>query len=241
MLFSRLRIQPQSIQVNLEPLNKKEFIVFSNQISGINKQFASTQKIISIKPDTIYFDFTKRSVKKVPIKVIKRINFERQFGLAGDILLTPEYVTVTGPLEDLKKIKFWDTDTLVLKNLANSTTVRIRMKQTRLKNINIRPSAVEIKLPVDEFTEKTIEVPLKILNNKGYNSIMLYPKKVKITFLVSLNSYDQIDESFIQAAVDVDEWKNEHHSQYSVKITDFPEYCKLVRVYPNKVDFIVKR
>lgn len=241
LLFSRLRVRPQAISVNLEPLNKKDFIVFSNQILDVNKQLASSQKIISIRPDTLYFDFTKRSVKKVPIKVIKRVSFEKQFGLASDILLTPQYVTVTGPLEDLKKIKFWDTDTLMLKDLANSATVRLGMQQTKLKNINIYPSTVEVKLPVDEFTEKTIEVPLKIINNKGFNSFMLYPKKVKVTFLVSLSSYDQIDESFIQAAVDVDEWKIEHHTQFTVKITDFPDYCKLVSVVPSKVDFIVER
>lgn len=241
LLFSRLRIQPQSISVNLEPLDKKDFIVFSNQINGINKQFASTQKIISVRPDTLYFDFTKRSVKKVPIRLVKRISYENQFGLSSDIVLNPQFVTVTGPLEDLKKINYWDTDTVVLNNLSNSATIRVGMQQTHLKNINIYPSVVEVKFPVDEFTEKTIEVPIKIINNKGFNSITLYPKKVKVTFLVALGSYAQVDESFIQAAVDVGEWKTEHHSQFTVKITDFPDYCKLVSVSPNKVDFIVAR
>ncbi|MGY3054790.1 YbbR domain-containing protein [Pedobacter sp. UYEF25] len=241
LLFSRLRIKPQSIPVDLEPLNKKDFIVFSNQINGINKQFVSSQKIISVRPDTLYFDFTKRSVKKVPIKLVKKISFANQFGLSNDIMLTPRYVTVTGPLEDLKKISVWDTDTLSLNNLSNNASIRIGMQQTHSKNINIYPARVEVKIPVDEFTEKTIEVPLKMINNKGFNSIMLYPKKVKVTFLVALNNYSQVDEDFIQAAVDVTEWKNEHHNQFTVKIIDFPDYCKLIKVSPGKVDFIVEK
>lgn len=241
LLFSRLRIKPQSIPVDLEPLNKKDFIVFSNQINGINKQFASSQKIIFVRPDTLYFDFTKRSVKKVPIKLVKKISYASQFGLSDDILLTPRYVTVTGPVEDLKKISVWDTDTLSLNKLSNNASVRIGMQQTHLKNINIYPSRVEVKIPVDEFTEKTVEVPLKIINNKGFNSIMLYPKKVKVTFLVALGNYSQVDENFIQAAVDVNEWKNDHHNQFTVKITNFPDYCKLINVSPGKVDFIVEK
>lgn len=241
LLFSRLRIKPQSIAVNLEPLNKRDFIVFSNQIKSLNSQFASTQKIISVRPDTLYFDFTKRSVKKVPIKLVKKISYATQFGQSDEVQLTPTYVTVTGPLEDLKKIEYWDTDTVILNNLSNSATVRVAMQQTQLKNINIYPSAVEVKFPVDEFTEKTIEIPLKIINNKSYNSISLYPKKVKVTFLVALAQYSQVDESFITAAVDVHEWKNEHHSQFTVKIIDFPDYCKLVSIVPNKVDFIVEK
>ncbi|MBC7417793.1 MAG: YbbR-like domain-containing protein [Pedobacter sp.] len=241
LLFSRLRIKPQSIPVDLGPLNKKDFIVFSNQINGINKQFASSQKIIFVRPDTLYFDFTKRSVKKVPIKLVKKISYASQFGLSDDILLTPRYVTVTGPVEDLKKISVWDTDTLSLNKLSNNASVRIGMQQTHLKNINIYPSRVEVKIPVDEFTEKTVEVPLKIINNKGFNSIMLYPKKVKVTFLVALGNYSQVDENFIQAAVDVNEWKNDHHNQFTVKITNFPDYCKLINVSPGKVDFIVEK
>lgn len=241
LLFSRLRIKPQSVGVNLQLLDKRNYVVFSNQISAVNKQFASSQKIISVRPDTLYFDFTKRSVKKVPIKVVKKLGFEKQFALTGDIILTPKYVTVIGPLEELEKISHWDTDTVNLKNIANSATVRVGMQQTKLKNINIYPSTVEIKFPVDEFTEKTIEVPLKVINNKSFSSFSLYPKKVKITFLVGLNSYEQIDDSFIQAAVDVNEWKINNHNQFSVKITDFPEYCKLIKIVPNKIDFIVEK
>lgn len=241
LLFARLRINPQSISVSLNQLNTKEFVVFSDQLYNVNKQLESSQKVISVKPDTLYFDFTKRTVKRVPIKLIQKVDFAKQYGVSSEILLNPKFVTVTGPIEELEKINSWSTDTLKLKNVQSSAKARVWMQHSIHKNVSIFPSSVEVKLPVDEFTEKTIEVPLKIINNRNYNSIKLYPKKVKVTFLVALSNYDQVDEGFITATVDADEWQSLHHNQLTIKITEFPDYCKLISVYPSKIDFIIEK
>ncbi|WP_235972697.1 CdaR family protein [Pedobacter ghigonis] len=241
LLFARLRISPPSVSVNLSQLNTKDFIVFSDQLFNINRQLESTQKVISVKPDTLYFDFTKRIVKKVPVKLIDKLDFVKQYGISSEIILNPKYVKVAGPAEELAKIKSWPTDTLKLDKIQGSSTIRVGLQHSLHKNVSIYPSSVEVKLPVDEFTEKTIEVPLKLINNRNYNSIKLYPKKIKVTFLVALSNYDQVDDSFITATVDADEWQNLKHRQFTVKITQFPHYCKLVSVTPSKIDFIVEK
>jgi len=241
LLFARLRINPQSIAVSLNTLNTKDFVVFSDQLYNVNKQLESSQKVISVKPDTLYFDFTQRTVKKVPIKLVKEINFVKQYDISNEVKLNPKYVTVTGPIEELDKISAWATDTLKLDHVQSSSTARIAMQHSTHKNVSIFPSSVEVKLPVDEFTEKTVEVPLKIINNRNYNSIKLYPKKIKVTFLVALSNYNQVDDNFIQATVNADEWLNLQHSQFKVKITEFPDYCKLISVSPSKVDFVIEK
>ncbi len=241
LLFARLRINPQSISVSLNRLNTKDFIVFSDQLYNVNKQLETSQKVISIVPDTLYFDFTKRSVKRVPIKLVHKIGFIKQFGISSEMKLTPKFVTVTGPMEELAKVNYWTTDTLKLTKVQANATARVSMQHSMHKNVSIFPSSVEVNIPVDEFTEKTIEVPVKILNNRNYDGIKLYPKKVKVTFLVALNNFTQVNETFITAAIDVDEWRMLHHNQFAVKITEFPDYCKLIRITPSKIDFIVEK
>ncbi|WP_316830076.1 CdaR family protein [Pedobacter aquatilis] len=241
LLFARLRINPQSISVSLNKLNTRDFVVFSDQLYNVNKQLETSQKVISIKPDTLYFDFTKRTVKRVPVKLVQQLDFVKQYGIASEIKLNPKQITVTGPIEELNKIHEWSTDTLKLNQVQNSTTVRINMQHSTHKNVNIFPPSVEVKLPVDEFTEKTLEVPLKLTNNRNFNSIKLYPRKVKVTFMVALSYFDQVDETFITATVDVDEWSVLHHNKFTVKLTEFPDYCKLVKIVPSKVDFVVEK
>jgi YbbR domain-containing protein len=241
LLFARLRVNPQSISISLDKLNNRNFILFSEQLYNVNSQLETSQKIISVRPDTLYFDFSKRTVKKVPVRLISNFTFAKQYGISDEIEFTPEYVTVSGPQEELEKIKEWKTDTLKLKNIHDSVVTRVSMKQNMLKNVNIFPGTVEIKLPVDEFTEKTLELPLKIINNKDYLNVKLYPKKVTVTFMVALSSYQQVNEDFIDAVVDMNEWKLQGHNQLSVKLMRFPDYCRLVKVIPGKVDFIVEK
>lgn len=241
LLFARLRVSPPSISISLDKLNNRNYILFSEQLYSVNNQLETSQKIISVRPDTLYFDFSKRTVKRVPVKLISSLTFAKQFGVSDDIEITPDYVTVSGPQEELERIKEWKTDTLKLHNLQGAVVSRVAMKHNLQKNVNIFPGNVEVKLPVDEFTEKTLEVPLKILNNGEYYNVKLYPKKVKITFMVALSSYQQVNEDFIEASVDLNEWKLQKHDQLSVKLTRFPDYCKLVKLDPAKIDFMIEK
>lgn len=241
LLFARLRINPQYISINLDKLNNRNYVLFSEQLYAVNNQLETSQKIISVKPDTLYFDFSKRSVKRVPVIFVSDLKFAGQFDIAGPIRFSPEHVTVSGPLEELEKIKAWKTDTLRLENIHGNTVSRLAVKPNVMKNISVFPGLIEVRIPVDEFTEKTVEVPLKILNNKQFYNVKLFPKKVKVTFLVALSSYQLINEDFMEAAVDLDEWRHDKHSQLTVKLTRFPEYCKQAVISPGKVDFIIEK
>lgn len=241
LLFARLRVKPPSISISLEELNTRNFILFSEQLQNVNQQLETSQKIISIKPDTLYFDFSKRTVKRVPVKLMSELTYQSQYGITEDIKISPNYVTVSGPVEELEKIKSWKTDTLRLSELKSDAVSRIGMQQNFLKNVSIFPSSVEVKLQVDEFTEKVIELPLKIINNKEFYDVKLFPRKVELTFLVSLSSYEEVDEGFIEAVVDMNEWRVKSHHQLTVKLLRFPDYCRLVKILPAKVDFIIEK
>ncbi len=241
LLFSRLRIKPQSIAISLEKLNNRNFIVFSDQLYNVNSQLLTAQKIISIKPDTLYFDFSARTVKKVPVEFVAALDFQNQYNISSAVRLIPSEVTVSGPLKELNKITSWKTDTLSLEKLQKSIRTRISMSQSNFKNVSIFPSNVEVVVPVDEFTEKTVEVHLKVINNKAYHKINLFPKKTKITFLVALSSYNKVGEDEIDAVVDMDEWRVAKHNRLQVRLTRFPEYCKLIKLTPSRVDFIIEK
>jgi YbbR domain-containing protein len=241
LLFARLRVNPPSIDINLDNLKNRNYILFSEQLYGVNKQLETSQKIISVKPDTLYFDFSTRTVKRVPVKLLSNLDFANQYGISGEVAITPAYVTVSGPTAELGNIAEWKTDTLKLANIQYTTTTRVGMKQNQLKNVSIFPSSVEVKIPVDEFTEKTVEVPLKIINNKEYHNLKIYPKKVKVTFLVPLSSYENVNERFIEAVLDLNEWKELGHQTLRVNLTRFPDFCKFVKTSPSKVDFLIEK
>lgn len=241
LLFSKFRVNPTYINIDLRPLAKQNFVVFSEQAGSINKQLETSQKIVAANPDTLYFDFSKSFEKKIPIRLVSQLTFMNQYSISDAIELKPKFVTVRGPKEVLSGLKEWKTDTLKLFDLNQTTSLRVPLTKTALKNVTIFPNVVEVNLPVEEFTEKTLELPLKIYNNKTFLDVNVFPKKVKVTFLVSLSHYTQVDVDFIEVGVDLNDWKQKGHGRLSVNLTRFPDYCKLVKIEPAIVDFLIEK
>ena len=241
LLFSKLRISPQSVDIDLKDLNKQTFINLSDQLGYINQQFSSTQKIVYIQPDTLYFDFSSRAIKKVPVELVGDLQFQKQYGISDSVTIRPAYVTITGPKNDLSKIKVWKTDSLNVKNVNANINTRLPFKRPSMANINIYPSYAEVTVPVAEFTEKTIEISIKVGNNRNYRDINLLPEKVKITFMTALGNYSKIDRDYFEATVDLDKWSERSYKQLPVILTRFPAFCKLVKIEPQVVDFIIQK
>ena len=239
LLFSKLRLGVPYISLNLQDLERRDFIPVANRLSEINRQIESDQRVISIFPDTLFFDFSVRTAKRVPVKPAYKLDFERQFGVAGKIETTPKYVNVSGPAGSLDTIKAWPTDSLILEKVSKSISRTITLKSGPQSNISVYPNSVRVNIPVEEFTEKTVNVPIKVLDGKNYE-VRLLPRKVKITFLVSLSSYPKVENDMFEAVVDLKNWAEEGYSQLPVKIAYSPQFCKIIRVDPQTVDFILK-
>lgn len=241
LLFSKLRINPQSVDIDLKDLNKQTFINLSDQLGYINRQFSSTQKVVYVHPDTLYFDFSSREIKRVPVELVSDIKFIKQYGISEAVKINPAFVTVTGPKEDLSKIKVWKTDTLNVKNVGRNISSKIALRRPSIANINIYPSYADVKIPVDEFTEKTVDVTIKVRNNRNYHDVKLLPEKARITFMTALGNYSKIDRDYFEVIVDLDNWTKKSYRQLPLRITKFPDFCKMVRIEPQAVDFIIQK
>jgi YbbR domain-containing protein len=241
LLFSKLRINPQSVNVDLEKLKTQTFINLSDQLTTINKQFESAQKIVNVRPDTLYFDFSSRAVKKIPIRLNYDIRFENHYGISDTVQISPSYVTVTGPLNELEKIDYWYTDTLKLKNINSNLSSKIALQKPLKANINIYPKLVDLRLMVDEYTEKVMDVPIVLLNNNEFRNVKLLPDKVKITFLTTLSNYSNIERGDFEVSADLNNWKSKGYVQLPLVVSKFPEFCKLVKIEPQNIDFIIQK
>lgn len=241
LLLARLRVNPLFVDINLSKLNASEFIVFSDQITAINRQLNSSQRVIAANPDTLYFDFSRSFERRIPVKLVSDLKFKPQFGLAKDIELKPAYVNVRGPIELIKDLKYWETDTLKLSDLNARTTLTIPLKRNELKNVNVFPNNVEVTAPVEEFTEKTIDLPVSIRNNNTYLDVAIFPKKVKVTILVSFSAFPNVDTDYLQATVDLSDWKLHGSNKLPVSVTRLPKFSKVVKITPSVVDFLIEK
>ncbi len=241
MLSSKINSMNPAIKVDLQSLEYEDYVLLSEQIRAINKSKEYQHEIVAFDPDTLYFDFSHRRVKRVPVKLAMKLKYQQQYAQAEDIVIKPKYVTVSGPSNVVDKITYWTTDSLKADNINESINTRIRLSPVKEGNIGVYPNSVQIQIPVNEFTEKTIEVPVKLVNNTNYYNVNLLPKKVKVTFTTALNKYAEMNEEFFEAQVDLNMWKNYGYKMLPVRITQLPDFCRVVRIEPQNVDFIIKK
>ncbi|RYY33549.1 MAG: YbbR-like domain-containing protein [Sphingobacteriaceae bacterium] len=240
MLFSKLNEHSNTVTVDLRTLDRRNFVVMGSQMRNINLVQPPNRQIIGFDPDTLYFDFSTRRVKKVPVRLVKSLNYTQQFAQSGDIIIKPEYVTVSGPAEALSKITYWQTDTLQAENVNEPIKTQLKLQSVKEMNMSVYPKVVQVNVPVDEFTEKVVQVPVKVINNHNYHNVKLYPQKVSVTFVTSLSNYPEIDEAFFDATADLDLWTR-GYSILPVKLRRLPPYCRIVKIEPANVDFIIKK
>ncbi|MES2279183.1 MAG: YbbR-like domain-containing protein [Bacteroidota bacterium] len=240
MLFSKMKSANKPIDIDLRTLENKNFVVLNNQIKQINAGRDSANYVISINPDTLYFDFTSRMVKRVPVKLMLSINYQQRFSLSDRINIKPAYITISGPANRIDRINEWPTDSLKLHGINESYSTRLNLRPVNDGSMVIYPKAVEVRIPVDEFTEKTMEIPVKLINH-NYDNVKIFPQKIKVTFTVSLNKYAETDEDFFEATADLDLWRDKGYTTLPVKLTRQPAFCKIVSIEPRSIDFIVKK
>jgi len=239
MLFSKMNDNNSPLMIDLQSLNKGNTVALSSQISQISVNNI-VHPVISFNPETLYFDFLNRSVKRVPIKLLAGIKYQAQFAQSNNAVIKPAYVTLVGPSSRIDNIKEWPTDSLLANNVNETIRGKINLQRGE-SNVTIYPKSVDIILPVDEFTEKTLDIPVRLMNNNDYYSVKIFPQKVRVTFVTSLKRYAETDEDFFEAQADLNLWKNQGYSTLPVKLTTLPPFCRVISVDPPNVDFIVKK
>ncbi|WP_419701469.1 YbbR-like domain-containing protein [Mucilaginibacter sp. NFX135] len=241
MLFSSMNKESKPITIDLSTLENRNYVVLNSQLKQINLNKDITQQIISIDPDTLYFDFSNRLVKKVPVQLMLGIKYRKQFAISGNLIIKPAYVTVSGPTERLKQINVWKTDSLLRNDVGETVNTRVNLQAVKEGNLNVYPKTVQVIIPVDEFTEKTLDLPVKLINNHNYDNVKVFPQRVKVTFTTSLSRYPDMNEDLFEATADLDLWRDHGYTTLPVKLTRVPPFCKIVKVSPTNIDFIIKK
>jgi YbbR domain-containing protein len=241
LLFQKTEYANKTIEVDLHTLDTKDYVVLSSQLGKINETKDFDLPIDSLSPDTLYFDFTGRTAKKVPVKLVTDLKYQRQFAQSNNAIVDPPFVTISGPEKDIENIRYWETDSLKLDSVDETIRTTLALKPVNEASVSIYPRSVRVRVPVDEFTEKTVEIPVKLVNNHTGYDVKIFPQKVKVTFTTSLRRYPELDEDYFEAAADLNLWKNNGYSALPVKLTRSPSYCKIVKIEPQNIDFIIRK
>ena len=213
--------------------------VYASQFEKkILSQLNVSTRLLSMKPDTLEYIYATGMSKLVPVKLSGTVSAGRQYYLS-DTVFKPDSVLAYAPEGVLDTITAAYTQQVKLENISD--TLRRQVSLLTLRGVKFVPASIEMMLPVDIYTEKTVEVPLHGVNFPADKVLRAFPSKVQVTFQVGLSRFRQITADDFHINVSYEELLRLGSDKYTVKLKNVPEGMNQVRFNPEQVDFLIEQ
>lgn len=240
------RLLPIVFDVNSFALNaiedsiSQKFYVLSRVArTRIASQISSDINILEIQPDSLVFEFSNISSKKLPVYPVLNLGYEQQFMLKGQMSIKPDTVRVSGPRTVIDTMQAAYTNELTIERLKETMTRTVgfvEIPQVRYEN-----KRVSVSIPVEQFTEASIRVHILPVNVPEGLTLKLFPATINVFYHVALSDYDKIQPQHFMAIADYKEIERLNPLKINVQLTRFPDYILILRKYPESVDYIVEK
>ncbi len=214
------------------------YILTSSLKNYLINQLDITDNIISVSPDSLFFVMENSEMKMLAVKTDLSISFEKQYYQYGDIKITPDSIRVNGLLSIIDTINYIKTKRIELSELKKNIDIDIGiLKPLISKNIKYSVDKVNVKIPVENYTESSIDIPIQQVGN-SIREIKTFPAKVKVTYMVALKDFDRLDKSMFLAGVDCSKI-NTGNNILRVKLFRQADFVKVTEIFPESVEYII--
>lgn len=225
--FSESKVPDNHVKIYASELEKK--------IAG---QLNVSTRLLSVKPDTLEYIYSTGKSKLVPVQLEGKVVAGRQYYIS-DTIYSPDSVLVYAPVAILDTITAAYTQKVNFENVMD--TLKQRIALAGVKGAKFVPGAIDLTLPVDIYTEKTVEVLLRGINFPADKVLRAFPSKVQVTFQVGLSRFREVNASDFVVNVSYEELLKLGTDKYTVKLKSLPRGVSHVRIHPEQVDFLIEQ
>lgn len=232
-------VSRRKVEISLDevPLHKDDRSTYS---FGSNYAKERIADFMSVSPNEISFDesritltMEKLKSKKVKVNPDIEISYENQYNRRGEIIISPDSITIYGPENVIDNINSIYTAKYTFKNVNSKidTDVTINLD----KGINCDTKAVNLKIDVDRYTEAIANVTIK---NPSKHKLRLFPDKVRIKYIVSLTDYNIISDKSFSIEIDT-ALISQRLNFLPIYLTDYPNNTRILSIEPKEVEYII--
>ena len=203
-------------------------------LTRIQNKLPNTMKVLRISPDTLTFKYKTLIQKEVSIQLKSALNFQKGFSNTDSIYLKPSRITIFGTKNQLDKIKFIETELMVLDNVKSSIFKKVALIQK--DSVKYAKDSVQLIATVDQMIAGEISLSFQ-LKNKGEQEISTFPKKITIAYKAPLEVYKNIKPSNFNIICDL---KKSENGSLIPEIITKPNQLKITAIKPQTIQYIIK-
>ena len=230
------------ININLEAVSssKTSFLIDQAVLSNlINEKLLSTSQLKSFFPDKIEIDYSLLEQKELPVVINGTVSPASGYLFLDSILIEPANVVAFGNTNDLDTLLNIQTLPLDYNNIDKNWTVSAGLKIP--EGIRLSVEQVKLSVTVEEFTEKTFELPVVCHNLPPSLRIHFFPSTVELNVRVGLSEYSQLSKSNFEIAVDYNDLIERNSANCSLRLTRKPVWLKNYSIIPEVIEFLFEQ
>ncbi len=214
---------------------RPEIILSESALSKkIKKYFGLTGiHIISVSPAPLIIRQIEENRLRLPLQVKITVEVPQNYLVSGPIKLTPDSVTIYGPVNKLQSLKSWTLPRFRLtKGNRHSLFEKVPLL-SKDPELRLTLDSILISVPIEEATEKSLIIPITY-DSSTYKLAKFYPVKTKVKLLVPLSKFEKITSHEISASFTPDTINR--YATYPLRIKRLPAYVKLSTITPDYVE-----
>ena len=216
------------------------YLLTAKYFKSIDGQLSNGLKLISISPDTLFIRLSPKKTKRVPIAADIKTTFEKQYLQAGSIILDPDSVTITGDMYVVDSIKEVYTKHSEFEKLRDTLVALLPLR--KIEGIKYSKNSVKVTVPVEPFTESTIQVPIEAVNVPDTFRLKAFPPEVTVSFRVSLSRFEKIKADNFKATIYfTKDLIDDNNQRIKVKLEKVPDGLYYVNYSPLFVEYLLEK
>ena len=230
----------QTVSIDMAQYKQASSISTDLLHEQVSRALSSGTKVLNIDPSIISFKHGEKKVKRVPVLLnMNAITFARGYALNGDIILVPDSITVTGPAWIVDSIGHWPTELIAWKDMNETKAATVKLLSTRSTTLELSNEEVSVKLPVEQFTEGNVEVRVTSTNVPEGLSVALIPRKVNVTYKVSLSQYNLVTPDLFVVVASFKDVDLGSSKKIILDLVQSAAFTRNVTLSPIAVEYIV--
>lgn len=203
-------------------------LILSRLFSGTN--------IRGYYPMTINLANSKLQSKELEVIFDGEITTNRANLIADSVAFIPDRVTAYGSRESLNKLSHAVTEYTLFKNLKATSQLPIAIG--RVEGVKFVPEQVEIFIPIEEYTERTFEVPITAAGVPDGLDVKFFPSRANVSFSVTLEEYRKIAPEDFEIKLNYRDFHQNKEGRVDLELRQIPDAAQNVRISPSSVEFL---
>lgn len=207
--------------------------------SDIKKQLIATTHLIGFEPQNIEVSYSKRIKKEIPVVFNGTVQTDAGFKVSGDITVTPSSISVYASdivLDTLKEVR-----TVFIAIKGGTKTISKNLQLEKIDGTSFEPSNVTIRIPIEEYTEKRLEIPVVCTDLPPHYTIRTFPSIAKISCYVPLSRFKELSTDDFAVQIPFGDLSQNVSGKFAVKLTKKPDWVDEITIIPDSIEFILEQ